>query len=218
MMLARTLRVGAGPCALAAGLAIASASGSAHAGLMMMSFDLNSVMVEAEDGFDGVTDSGTLVLTQDSNSEIVDLRVNGAHQAMSSTLALLDGTIELENGAVVSGGLSVRLEDGSLYETTITRDDGRVAFSVAEGFTVDGETRGGLFDNLHSGLAFGGVDVSPWLGRGELFGSFFLFAFDPNSEGFDRNANLEIYLFVPSPGAGALGLAGLAVGAIRRRR
>jgi hypothetical protein len=215
MDLARFVRAGVGSCALAAPAALIAAP--AEAGMMMLSFDLNSVVIEAEDDFDGVTDTGTLSLSRDTNAEIVDLRVGGAPRQLFSDLAELDGEIRLENGVVTGGSLMVRLADGSIYNAAISGDEGAVRFTVAEGFTVDGSTRSGSFLDLGSESLFGGVDVSPLAGQTGLTGSFFLFGYDPDEDGFDADANLEIYI-VPPPGSGALGLAALALAGLRRRR
>ena len=207
-----------GSVCAAAGCALALC-GPANAA-MTLRMDLNSIVVEAGGGFDGLTHTGALSLSVDADSYLTALRIDGVDQESPAAIQDLEGEILLANGQVVGGDFMVTLSDGARYGASIENTIGDVTALAWQGFTVDGLTGQGDFGDLESGTDFGGVDVSPWLtARGQLPGSFYLFAFDPNGQGVDSDTDLEIYLtVVPSPGSVALGALAMAYGGIRRRR
>jgi len=205
-------------CAVAAAGALA-AQGQARAA-MMLHMDLNSVVVSAGDlGFQGIDHTGTLALSADSDAELAGLLIDGEEQGATSPLADLTGEIRLQNGAVVGGEMTVTLEDGSTYTAVIANPEGRVNTQALQGFTIDGLTGAGAFDQLPDGDSFGGVDLRPYFGeqRGGFDGAFFLFAYGPANGASDITADLELYLTVPAPGSVALGGMGLLL-AFRRTR
>jgi hypothetical protein len=222
MRIARFSRAVRWCCAPAAALSAMTIAGQALGGMIptgpvTLAFDVNSVVVEADEDFGGMDYTGSLLVSHDANAGIADLRLNGASRSMTSELSMLDGRIDLDNGAVVGGFFTVLLADGSEYTTAIGGSAGAIEFTQADGFAVDGLTQGGVFESLPGG-EFGGVDISPLTGRGvdSFIGSFLLFAFDP-IDGIDTNVNLELYLTIPSPGGAALFAAG-GLAALGRRR
>lgn len=204
-------------CALAAAGALA-AHGHARAA-MMLQMDLNSIVVEAEDGFRGVSHTGALTLSADADAELAGLLIDGQEQRPTANLSALTGQIDLVNGAVAGGEITVALGDGAVYTSLITTPEGRVNTQASQGFSIDGLTGAGAFDELPGGDMFGGVDLQPFLGpkRGGFEGSFLLFAYGPAEGASDFNADLELYLTIPAPGSVALGATGLLV-ALRRGR
>jgi len=186
---------------------------------MTLHLDLNSVAVTAGGGFDGETHTGDLMIAKDSDSEVYRLEIDGVSQSMSAALADVSGTVRLENGLVIGGDFVVTLTDGTSYAAMIGSGEGDVSRHHGQGFMVDGLTGLGAFDDLADGKEFGGIDVSPWLdARGGLDGSFLLFGFGPDGQGYDSDTNLELYLVaVPAPGTVALGSMGF-VYANRRKR
>ena len=222
MTISRCSRANGLRCAAAAAIGATLTAGAAFGGIIppaptTLELDVNSVVVEADSDFSGADYTGSLSVSNDANASVADLRLDGASRAMSSELSMLDGRIDLENGAVVGGFFTIALADGSEYTTQIGSASGVLALTQAEGFAVDGLTDEGLFETLPGGR-FGGVDLSPVIGRGidSFVGSFLLFAFDP-VDGIDADVNLELYLTVPSP-AGAPLFAAAALIAVRRRR
>ncbi|MHC4975930.1 MAG: MYXO-CTERM sorting domain-containing protein [Planctomycetota bacterium] len=210
-------RMSRGLCAVG----ILAVAPHAHAD-MMLSMDINSITALWQPG-DGAplafdtNATGTIVVTEDASSELVDIRVDGIAQAMSSSLDTVFGFIDLVAGSVVSGRLGVTMLDGSTYIASIDNTEGKVNTQAGQGFTTDGLTFSGAFSNLVGGNLFAGVDVSNYSGT-DLLGSFLLHAFSPDAFGIDDDTDLEIYVQpIPSPGALALmGLGGLALA--RRRR
>lgn len=145
-----------------------------------------------------------------------------APQNVTGTLANFTGVINLNNGMVTGGNISVAA-GGDTYTAQITPNVGSVSPYVGGGFKIEGLT----FDGMFSSSTFAGVDVAPWFNAqtiGGLLGSFLQFNFRPDNGGFaysdiDLFVNAEV---VPLPPAGWAGLATLAgvmvAGHLRRRR
>ena len=210
-------------CRAAQGLCAAIVVVSAtHAdAAMMLSMDINSIsatFVPAPNAPDfDVLATGTVTISEDVNSSLVDIRLDGATQTLTSSLNTVFGFVDFVNGMVVNGRLGVTMQDGSTYVASIIDVAGRVNTQAGQGFTADGLTVSGAFSNLVGGTLFAGVDVSSFQGA-NLLGSFLLHGFGPNANGFDDNTDLEIFVTpIPSPGvltlAGCMGCLGL-----RRRR
>jgi len=51
-----------------------------------------------------------------------------------------------------------------------------------------------------------------------LAGNVIEFAYNPDANGFDADSSMDIFVVVPTPLGAGLGVAGLAVVAVRRRR
>ncbi len=185
---------------------------------MMFQLDINSITVEAGEGFDGETHTGTLTLSGDEDSVLQAILIDAFSQDMDASFADLTGEIRLENGDVVGGLIEVTLTDGTGYAALVGGGVGDVDTHSGQGFQVDGLTELGAFDELENGNEFGGVNVTPWMdARGGIIGSFLLFSYEPDGSGIDTDVDLELYLrSVPAPGSVALGA--LAVGFASRRK
>ncbi len=165
--------------------------------------------------FGGTTHTGRLSLTHDVNSVLAGVALDGVSQSLTSSLASFAGTIELINGFVNGGSFTVTNLDGSSYTASIVAGVGRVNTQVGQGFRIDGLTFQGLF----SGPLFAGANVNPFFSVQPLFGSFLHFAFNPNAQGLDSDADIDIFATIPLPtsaGLATVGLLGLA--GVRRRR
>lgn len=199
-----------------AGLALAA--GATQAAVMQL--DINGIEVSAAGGFDGVTHTGTLTITMATEGTILDVLIDGQSEG-DAGLSNVMGEIELVNGQVMGGFLNVFDGQGDLYAAAIGQA-GRVNTQAGQGFRIDGLTFAGVFDAARGdeGLTFAGVNVFDIFGPNafneSLEGSFLLFAFSPDDNGFDGRADIDIFI-VPTPGTVALaGLAGIAV--LRRKR
>ena len=189
-----------------------------------MQLDINSIQVRAGGPFDGTTHTGTLTITEATNSTLAGILVDGQSQGgygLGDTLA----EIELVGGNVVGGFMSVMDSDGNTYTADIGQG-GRVNVQAGRGFRIDGHTFEGVFaagggdDEAGVSVFFGNVDVTSLFGanatNNTLEGSFLLASFNPNDQGIDTNADLDVFI-IPTPGTVALaGLAGVAV--LRRKR
>jgi len=194
-----------------------SANPDARAGVMMLQMDLNSVVADAGEPFDGLTHTGQVTLSADANASLNSVQIDGDTQSLSAGLDQFNATLSLDAGQIVGGDVSILLTDGSMFVASLTPSSGEVDTQAGQGFVIDSALFAGTFDNLVGGSLFGGVDVSPWNNAEPLDGAARLFAFSPDGQGFDNNANFEVFIEVPSPGAVALPM-GLALTAMRRRR
>ena len=196
-----------------------SLCGSAGAA-MTLRIDVNSLTVEAGSGFDGETHSGVLNVMSDGDSTLEDMRIDAVSHGGDAGLAGLIGEIRLENGVVTGGGFELTLTDNTSYTALIGGGTGDVDRQQGQGFSADGLTDNGRFDDLTDGIEFGGIDVSEWFEqRGSLAGSFYLFGFSPDATGADSDVNLELYLTaVPAPGSVALAGVGVMMANRRKRR
>ncbi|MGP1309401.1 MAG: hypothetical protein ACTS27_04310 [Phycisphaerales bacterium] len=202
---------------LAAG-ALAIVAGSASAAYMQL--DINGIQVDAGGAFGGTSHTGTLVFTKATSGTFIDILVDGQSTG-GATLTQVTGTIELVNGAVVGGSMTILDGDGDGYFAQIGQG-GQVNVQAGRGFRIDGLTFSGVFDPgfVQSGLQYGNVDVGDVFGPAAfdetLEGSFLVTSFSPDENGFDGRSDLDVFI-VPTPGTAALaGLAGIAV--LRRKR
>lgn len=182
----------------------------------MLSMDINTVTSTFSGaGPFGLAANGTVTITENTNTGLVGVRIDGVDQGSTGVISTLLATIDLVGGVVTSGRISIELTDGSRYVASIQDLTGTVKTQAGQGFMMDGLTFSGAFSNLVAGTFFGGVDVSAYPGA-SLTGSFLHFAFKPNAQGVDTNTDLEVYV-IPSPAGGVVLLGGL-LAATRRRR
>lgn len=197
---------------------LALSAGASQAAVIQL--DINGVQVRTGGAFDGVTHTGTLTITEATLGSFVDILVDGVSTG-SAELSNLLGEIELVNGQVVGGFINVFDGEGDGYFAAIG-EGGRVNTQAGRGFRIDGLTFAGVFATPRGDapFMFGDVDVEAIFGPGafneSLEGSFLLHSFNPDANGIDPLADLDVWI-VPTPGTAALAaLAGVA--AIRRKR
>lgn len=214
-------------------LAAVLVAGTAAVADPTLQMDINNMHFQALDSggnatsFNGTSHTGAMRLDFDADfSRLVDISISDGLSGSGSgvgavpTLTGFSGLINLSNGQVTGGNLSVTVEGGGTYTAQIGSGGGVDNF-VGGGFTIEGLT----FDGNFSSADFGGVDVTPWFngqdGPQSLLGSFLTFIFDPTAGG-DGYADMDLFVVVPLPPAGWAGMATLAgvmgLGYIRRRR
>lgn len=199
--------------------ALALAAGAAQAAVMQL--DINSIQVRVGGPFGGTSHTGTLTLSDPATGSLLDILVDG-QSVGGAVLGNVIGEIELDNGFVVGGFMNIMDGDNDMYAANIGVG-GRVNVQAGRGFRIDRLTFEGFFSNagqLGDDLHFGNVDVTALFGPRAtdetLEGSFLLASFNPDDQGFDSRADLDVFI-VPTPGTVALaGLAGIAV--VRRKR
>ena len=194
----------------------AGLSAGASGAITLFQTDINSFTASAGGPFGGTTHTGAVTFSANANTSLNAVRINGVAQPITPGIALagLSGQINLLNGFVQGGSLSILINDGSSYTATIAGGAGRVNVQVGQGFRIDGLTFDGVFGLV--GGAYAGVPLP--FGPGPWTGSLLISSFGPNANGVDAVTNLEVYAEVPTPGSAALvGLAGVLAG-VRRRR
>ncbi len=182
-------------------------------------FDVNSVTAVASGPF-GTGFTGTITLSDDANSTLSAILINGSDQGIASgQLSDFSGTITLVGGVVTGGSFTLEANGSETYMASIVAGSGTVGTSAGSTgpFTIDGLTFMGAFSGLTGGTDFAGVDVTPWAG-GAVRGSFLEFKFGPNASGVDTDADVDIFAVVPVPAPAALAAAGLVGLASTRRR
>jgi hypothetical protein len=192
----------------------------------VLQMDINGMGIQAQNTagaavpFNGTTHTGSVQLffvPAITSLVEVALRVPPGpfvNQNFNGTLTSLVGTINLLNGLVTGGSLNVGVNGGGpdpdSYSTQIIPNSGQVKTFVGGGFTIEGLTFQGSFDDA----SFGNVNVAQFVSQ--LNGSFLQFNFSPaaNGSGF---ADVDVFVVAPAPGTlGLMAAAGLL--AARRRR
>jgi len=203
-----------------------------------LQFDINSITTTITSNADNVAFhegfTGNLRLGHDDDSFFSRILIDGARMSgfdndvsdgSGWVLSHFSAKVNLLEGEVLGGFLYIEVEriNGGIetgeintYEADVTAGDGDINRQAGQGFSIDGLTVNGMF----SDATFAGVDVSSWFEGQPLFGSFINFSFDPGDDllGADENSNIDIFIVVPLPAGGVMGLAGLGILAIRRRR
>lgn len=220
---------------ICAGLATVLCAAAAASADNSLHLDVNGAAFQIHDGsgansaFGGLGHTGSIVFSfAPGTTQLVGIDTqNGSNapvnQNFSGSLTNFTGTINLVNGQVTGGNLSVQVNGSDSYSASITPNIGSVSMFVGGGFKVEGLTFNGMF----SGPNFGNVDVSPWFnsqGPGGLLGSFLQFNFNPDASGAGFS-DMDVFVrpqVIPVPPAAWTGIATLAgvmaAGYVRRRR
>jgi hypothetical protein len=219
----------------ASAVAVLAGAGSASA-QMVLHMDVNSIRVQVRDGagtasaFGGLSHTGSINFSFDMGvTSLVAVQTqNGSetpvNQNFTGSLSNFTGVINLVNGQVTGGNLSVNVDSNDTYTADVTPNAGAVSTFVGGGFKVEGLTFNGMFTDS----MFGNVNIAQWFSsqgqNGGLLGSFLQFNFSPNQTGASHS-DMDIFVnaqVIPLPPAAMTGIATLAgimvAGYIRRRR
>lgn len=194
---------------------------------LVLQMDVNAMTVQALDSlgapttFGGASHTGAVALGFDpANTSLVDIFLRSgaggfASQGFNGVLTDFLGSVVLSNGFVQGGNIRVTVNgntaDPDIYVASIVPGVGSVKNFIGGGYTIEGLTFNGAFDDP----VFGNVGVGPFMG-GNLTGSFLQFNFFPNAAG-QAYADVDIFV-VPAPASGLACLVASAVLARRRRR
>ena len=132
------------------------------------------------------------------------------------TLTAFNGQVNLANGQVTGGSLTIQLNNNDQYTCAIKPGSGFVSTYVGGGFIIEALTNQGFFNDSQ----YGNVNVSPWFnsqGLAGLPGSFLQFNFNPTTKGA-TTADMDLFVdVVPLPSGVAPALATLSGLAVLRR-
>jgi len=159
--------------------------------------DLNSLTATKIGGFNGLSHTGTVVLTADGNSSMNGLLIDGTDQAgFNGVLADFQGTIDLANGVVTGGAFTITLASGAVYHAMVKPVAGSVqtAAGLNGPFTIDEFMRAGEFNGLEGGTDFGNVDVSFWNAREPLDNGSFLLQKLDGAGGTDDDVDIDLFV------------------------
>ena len=195
------------------------------ASVPMLDIDINSLTIRSFDGFggtgnevpfDGITHTGSLVLGTDEGANpthLAALSIDLVAQT-APTLSSISGFIDLNNGMIDGGNVTVAVDGTSTATDTYTFDlvggSGQMhdfrPFNF--GFFLSADTEEGRF----SGPTFGVVDVALWDKFEPLDGTFVQFKFEPDAAGLDMDADVDLRVLavVPVPSSLWTGLSLLA--------
>jgi hypothetical protein len=209
------------------GIAAALATAATAVASPVLHIDVNSINAQSQvsgvnAAFGGLNATGSVVFSANGGS-VVALEslpaIGGAATplGLTSPLTNFSGQINLANGVVTGGTMRVDVASGDFYQTSITPNSGSVGTFVGGGYTIQGLTFNGQFQDA----LFGNVNIAQWFGQ-TLGGSFLQFNFNPNANGSSA-ADVDIYVqAVPLPSAALAGLSTLAglglTGYVRSRR
>lgn len=211
-----TKQIGIGLVALLAASAGAAADSTLH-------FDMNSTTATAGGGPFGEDFTGTVTITDDANSLLADVALNGVSAGVSTSDFNLNITVQLVGGVVSGGAFSLVVSDNT-YIGAVIAGSGSVYQAANGSFEIDGLTYFGDFTGGPGGTSdtFLGVDIAPFVSHGPLAGSLLQLQFNPaGPDQIDPDADVDMYVSVPVPQAAGLALAGMGAmagfGLVRRR-
>ncbi len=204
-------------------------AGSAASASPILQMDINSFNIQTRSGGDGggawggIHHTGSLYFSQGAGSleglfSMSEIGGATSDLGFAGQMDAFDGRVDLNDGHVTGGYLSIHLTSGDSFSTNISSAQGSLSAFVGGGFMLDALTFGGQF----SGSQFANADVSPWFGSqgdGGLPGSFLQFKFNPNANGVSTS-DMDLFVdVVPLPAAAWTGLATIGgIGIARRLR
>ncbi len=213
--------------------AMVLAAGAAANAAPVLQFDVNGFSTQAVNAsnapspFGGVNHTGAVRFSAGAgtlNGIFIQSNPSGPFTNANFsgyTMTGFTGEVDLSNGQVTGGSVTLTISNGDAYTCNITPGIGAVSTFVGGGFKIEALTRNGLFNDSQ----FGNVNVAPWFntqGANGLPGSFLQFNFNPNADGSspsDMDLFVDGTVVAPLPPAAWAAMATLAgVVAVRRLR
>jgi len=210
--------------------AVVACAGAVASATPVLQFDVNQFGAQARNAggtasaFGGLTHTGSVAFSFSSgvtvlNGIFIQTIAGGAFNNANFSgfsLTTFSGSVNLVNGQVTGGSISLGINNGDTYTCNITPGSGAVSTFVGGGFKIEALTRSGMFNDAQ----FGNVNVSPWFNAQNpngLPGSFLQFNFNPNATGA-ATSDMDLFVDVaPLPPAAWAGMATLAGAMVVRR-
>ncbi len=193
----------------------------------VLQFDVNSFAVQSHNAaggssaFGGLTHTGSINFSMIANTTVLNGMFGNTaaggplvNMGFNGSLSNFTGQINMVNGQVTGGSLSIAVNGGTDTYTTNISSGGQVSTYVGGGFKIEGLMGGGAFSDAQ----FGNVNVSPWFNL-PLIGSFLQFNWLPDEFGAG-SGDMDVFVnVVPLPTAAWAGLAMLGgIALIRKAR
>lgn len=194
----------------------------------ILQFDVNAFNVQTTNSggvnspFGGVNHTGSVVFSMNPSITVLNGmagNVGGSgpliNLGFSGAISNFSGHIDLVNGQVMGGSLSIQVNGGTDSYTTDVQAAGSISTYIGGGYTMEGLSLNGAFSDSQ----FGNVDVSNFFNH-ELVGSFLQFNWTPDQNG-SGSGDMDVFVsVVPLPTGvwmGAATMGGLAIARKRRR-
>lgn len=209
------------PLILAVGVAVATPALAQS----KLQIDVNALSAQASgplsEEFTGRLEIFNLADDPDPNARILDLLIDGARQntgGASSDLFEFFMGLDFENGSIVSGEIRVAVDGAgseNVYEALAVATIEGSIIEIGGQFIIGGQTNLGTF--VEPGGTILDLGIAPWGAAAPAEGLFVIGGLSPDGQGFDANADVDVFVLTPAPGSiAAMGLGLLAMG--RRRR
>ncbi len=180
-----------------------------------LAVDINALSAQASgplsEDFTGTIQIFNTPQRLDGNAEILDLLVDGVRQNTPGALGTefaFELSLEFDGGSITAGDLIVQVDatgsENSYSTAAVAVQDGSI-IDAGGVFSIGGTTVGGAFDDALGTLL--GVDVSPWGLAEPADGHFAVIGLDPNGQGFDPDADVDVFVLTPAPATLAVLLA-----------
>ena len=209
---------------LTAGL-LGAAAPLAQAEPTKLEIDINALSAQTSgplsEEFTGTIQLFNTAQNTDDNAHILDLLIDGVRQNTSGALNnefSLTLDLTFDSGSITDGLLSLQIDQDAsenAYTALPVPTQGGSILDIGGNFAIGGLTFDGTFDDALGTLL--GVDISSWGEAEPVQGHFAVFGLQPDGQGFDPNADLDIFVLTPAPsGLAVLGMGLMLAG--RRRR
>ena len=178
---------------VSASLAQADFSGEFTAEIQI---DLNDLAAEVQSPPFSQFYTGSVVLTNDDDSVLAAVLIDGVTQPSSGVLREFEATIDFDNGEIAGGHVHVVVDSSAgvpeTYTAALTPGIGGISLQTGDAFdflSVGSLTR----DTL------AGVDVSSWRGAPDLCGSGLAFRLGAlYSSGASEDIDFDLFLLQPA--------------------
>lgn len=191
----------------------------------ILQFDVNSFNVGTTNGagaasaFGGLTHTGSINFSVIPSVTVLNgMFGNGpgggplVNMGFAGSLSNFTGHIDMVNGQVTGGSVTLSVNGGTDSYTTDIQGAGHVEAYIGGGFKIEGLMYHGAFSDSQ----FGNVDVSNWFAH-TLVGSFLQFNWLPDEFG-RGSGDMDIFVdVVPLPAAVWMGMATMGGLVIYRR-
>lgn len=205
-------------------IALAVALASSAQAQSKLQIDVNALTAQASGplsiDFTGRLEIFTLAVDPDPNARILDLLIDGTRQhtgGAASDMFEFFMALDFESGSIVSGEVRVAVDAAgseNIYEALALPTIEGSILEFGGQFLIGGQTQGGVFTQPQGSIL--DLGIGSWGSAMPNEGLFAIIGLNPDGQGFDANADVDVYILTPAPGV--LATIGLGLFATGRRR